>query len=96
MKKSRDDLLKSIEGINVDDDTKISLMEDITDSLIGNDEMESLRKEIESRDKEIEIWKEKYKDRFLNNEIIDKIEEKEEIPEPREEEEKEYINIREI
>ena len=95
-KKSKDELLSSVDSLNLDDDSKIALMEDIADSIEDNsEERESLKSQIESLTKDVEIWKEKYKDRFMSKEEIKEIKE-EEPEEPEKEEEKEYIDVKEI
>lgn len=95
-KKSKDELLSAIDSMNLDDDSKIALMEDIADSIEGNsEELESIKSELESAKKDVEIWKEKYKDRFMSKEEIKEIKE-EEPEEPEKEEEKEYIDVKEI
>lgn len=95
-KKSKDELLSSVDSLNLDDDSKIALMEDIADSIEDTSkELESLNSQIESLTKDVEIWKEKYKDRFMSKEEIKEIKE-EEPEEPEKEEEKEYIDVKEI
>ena len=94
-KKSRDELLKSIEGLSLDDDSKIQLMEDVTDSIDRTEEIDSLKSENESLKKDIELWKEKYKDRFMSNEELKEIKEVE-VEEPKKEELKKYIDVKEI
>lgn len=96
MKKSKDDLIKSVESLEgLSDDSKIKLMEDLDDSIEDMSKtVDSLNSKIESLNKDVEIWKEKYKDRFLNSEEI--VEKKEELEEPEPEEIKERIDIKEI
>ena len=94
-KKSRDELLKSIESLSLDDDSKIQLMEDVTDSIDRTEEIDSLKSENESLKKDIELWKEKYKDRFMSNEELKEIKEVE-VEEPKKEELKKYIDVKEI
>lgn len=93
-KYSAEDLSSRINDLELDDEVKISLMEDITDSVSPDEseELSSLKAEIEKKDAEIEELKEKYKSRFL------KAVEKEEEPEVKDEdlEEKEVIDIKEI
>lgn len=93
-KKSKDELLNTIDGLNLSDDEKIALMEDITDSLVDNSgEIDALKSEIES-------LKKKYIDRFMgrDEEVETKEETKEEpeAQEPEVEEEKEIIDVKEI
>ena len=96
-KKSKDELMTQIENLSIDDDSKIALMEDVSDSIAENDtsEIDSLKKENESLLKDIEAWKGKYKDRFMNPEELKEIKD-EKIEEPEKEEQKEYIDIKEI
>lgn len=66
-KLSAEELSTRIDSLEIDEDVKISLMEDITDS-ISPDESEELAKlqaEIESKDAELKDLKEKYKSRFM-------------------------------
>lgn len=98
MKKSKDELLSTIDSLPLSDDEKIALMEDITDSLVDNSaEIESLKAELESQ-------KKKYIDRFMGRDeevkteevTEEKIEEEPEVEEPEVEEEKEKIDVKEI
>ena len=85
MKLSKDDLIKKINDKVMDEDVKIELMEDITDSF----EEGSTNEEDTQRITELE---EKYKERFLQGE-----EKKEEEKEDDEElKEKEIVDIKEI
>ena len=91
---SAEELSSRINDLELDDDVKISLMEDITDSVSPDEseELSSLKEEIQKKDAEIEELKEKYKERFLKA-----AEEKEDVKEEKEElEEKEIIDIKEI
>ena len=95
-KYSAEELSSRINDLELDDEVKISLMEDITDS-VSPDESEELlhlREEVEKAKADYEDLKEKYKERFL------KAAEVEEVPEVKEEnedlEEKEVIDIKEI
>lgn len=91
---SAEELSSRINDLELDDDVKISLMEDITDSVSPDEseELSSLKEEIQKKDAEIEELKEKYKERFLKA-----AEEKEDAKEEKEElEEKEIIDIKEI
>lgn len=93
-KKSKDELLNTIDGLNLSDDEKIALMEDITDSLVDNSgEIDALKSEIES-------LKKKYIDRFMGRdeetETKEETKEEPEVEEPEVEEEKEIIDVKEI
>ncbi len=86
MKLSKDELIAKINEKVMDEDVKIELMEDITDSVetegSTNEEDKQRIKEIETKYKDLQ---EKYKERFLNSntkedknkeEMIDNEEEK--------------------
>lgn len=80
---------KYSEKIN-DDSLLIELMEDATDSFDNESEVNSLKAELEQRNKEYEELKSKYKERFLSGEVAPKKEVEEVL------QEKEYVDIREI
>ena len=87
MKLSKDELISKINGYEIDDNVKIELMEDVTDSFenpVDTSETDDLKAKYEE-------LKQKYKDRFLKGEET----EKEETDNP-EMEEKEVIDIKEI
>ena len=87
MKPSKDELISKINGYEIDDNVKIELMEDVTDSFenpVDTSETDDLKAKYEE-------LKQKYKDRFLKCEET----EKEETENP-EMEEKEIIDIKEI
>ena len=88
-----EELNNKINGLELDDDTKISLMEDVSDSLTNDEseELSKLRNELETAKQDFLDLKEKYKQRFLSA-----VETKEEIEEPKDLEEKEVIDIKEI
>ena len=88
MKLSKDELLAKINEKVMDEDVKIELIEDVTDSFeiddsSSNEEYEQRIKELEDKYKNLQ---EKYKERFLN-----KVEEKED-----DEEKEEVIDVKEI
>lgn len=88
-KMSKDELISKINGLEIDDNVKIELMEDVTDSF---DVTETDNTELEEVKTKYEELKTKYKERFLNGN-----DDKEELPEEKEEmEEKEIIDIKEI
>ena len=94
-KYSAEELSSRVNELELDDDVKISLMEDITDSVTRDEseELASLKEEIEKTKAEYEELKEKYKARFL------KAVESEEVESDKEDEdleEKEIIDIKEI
>jgi hypothetical protein len=96
MKLSKEELKKKIDEVVADEDIKISLLEDIEDSMTEvESEGETVTKEeydkvVSERD---EI-KQKYKDRFLSGEETKEVEEEKE--EKGLEEEGEVIDIKEI
>jgi hypothetical protein len=90
MKLSKEELISKINGLEIDDNVKIELMEDVTDSMevapeIDNTELEDLKAKYEE-------LKTKYKERFLKGE--EKNEEDEEKDEELKEEE--VIDVKEI
>ena len=93
MKLSKEELKKKIDEVITDEDLKISLLEDIEDSMTEvESEGETVTKEeydkvVSERD---EI-KQKYKDRFLSGEETKEVEEEKGL-----EEEGEIIDIKEI
>lgn len=91
-KYSAEELSSRVNDLELDDEVKISLMEDITDS-VSPDESEELagvKSELEKAKADYEELKEKYKARFL------KAVESEEKEEPEELEEKEVIDVKEL
>ena len=96
MKLSKEDLKKKITEVVGDEDTQISLLEDIEDSFVEPDEVDTVEKttydELETKYKDLQ---EKYKQRFLKGDDKKEAEEKkDEVDE--ELEEKEVIDIKEI
>ena len=96
-KYSAEELSSRVNDLELDDEVKISLMEDITDSLTPeeNSELDSIKAELESVKAEYDSLKEKYKARFLKatEEVEEDAEEKQEDEEL---EEQEVIDIKEI
>lgn len=82
-------------GLSLDDDTIIEMSEDVADSIVVPDgeseEIATLKAENEKLSADYADLKERYKNRFLSSD--EKIEEKEEIEEPKEEE---IIDVKEI
>lgn len=94
MKMSKQELKQRISDSIEDEDLVISLLEDIEDSMIENNEQiidETQKKELEDLKFKYEDLKQKYKDRFLTSNIKD--EKKDEIETL---EEKEVIDVKEI
>lgn len=93
MKLSKDDLIKKINDKVMDEDVKIELMEDITDSFEEGTTSEEDTQRIAELEEKYKTLQEKYKQRFLQGEEK-KEEEKEDDDE--ELEEKEVVDIKEI
>ena len=93
-KYSAEELSSRINELELDDDVKISLMEDITDSVSTgeSEELTSLRETLEKIESEYEELKEKYKARFLQ---AVETEEPEEVKDD-DLEEKEVIDVKEL
>lgn len=96
MKLSKEELKKKIDEVVTDEDVKISLLEDIEDSMTEvESEGETVTKEeYEKVVSERDEIKQKYKDRFLSGEETKEVEEEKE--EKGLEEEGEIIDIKEI
>lgn len=93
MKLSKEELKKKIDELVQDDEAKISLLEDIEDSMEISDDTEKVEKtaydEVVTKYEEL---KEKYKERFLKGSD----DEKEEPEETEELKEEEVIDVNEI
>ena len=61
--KTKDELLSAVNGLEIEEDTKISLLEDITDTVDSFSTTEDWKKKYEENDA---MWKEKYRERFFN------------------------------
>lgn len=94
-KYSAEELSSRINDLDLDDDVKISLMEDITDSVSRDEseELADLKAEIEKAHTDYEDLKEKYKARFLK--AVDSDEVKDEVKDE-DLEEKEVIDVKEL
>lgn len=94
MKLSKDELIAKINEKVMDEDVKIELMEDITDSVetegSTNEEDKQRIEELETKYKDLQ---EKYKERFLNSNTKEDKEDKEEMIGN---EEEKTIDIKEI
>lgn len=92
MKLSKDELIAKINDKVMDEDVKIELMEDVTDSVEAegstNEEDKQRIEELETKYKDLQ---EKYKERFLNSNT--KEDEEEKIDD---EEKEETVDIKEI
>lgn len=93
-KYSAEELSSRVNDLELDDEVKISLMEDITDSVSPDEseELASLKTELEKAHADYEELKEKYKARFLK--AVESDEEKEEVEDDLEE--KEVIDVKEL
>jgi hypothetical protein len=94
MKLSKDELIAKINEKVMDEDVKIELMEDITDSVetegSTNEEDKQRIEELETKYNDLQ---EKYKERFLNSNTKEDKEDKEEMIDN---EEEKTIDIKEI
>ena len=94
MKLSKEELSAKINDLDIDEEIKVSLMEDIADSIeVGvetedNGELEELKIKYES-------LREKYKERFLKGEEVEE-EKKDDETEDDELKEEEVIDVKEI
>ncbi len=93
MKLSKEELISKINGLEIDDEVKIGLLEDVTDSMEVTPEVDN--SELEEIKTKYEELKTKYKERFLKGDET-KEEEKEEKKDDEELEEKEIIDVKEI
>lgn len=86
MKLSKDELISKINGLEIDDEIKIGLLEDITDSMEVVPEADN--SELEEVKAKYEELKAKYKERFLKGDEVStetEVVEKEEVEEDEEE-----------
>ena len=88
MKLSKDELISKINGLEIDDNAKIELMEDVTDSFEVSETDNTELEEVKTKYEEL---KTKYKERFLKGD--DKKDEEEKDDEM---EEKEVVDVKEI
>lgn len=88
MKLEKEKLIEKINSLEIEDDIKIPLLEDVTDSIEVETEEKGKIEELQTKYDEL---KEKYKERFMKG-----TEEKEEKEDTEELKEKEIIDIREI
>lgn len=91
---SAEELSERINGLDIEDEIKIALMEDITDSVSPDEseELTSLKAEIEDLKTKYEDVKAKYKERFLK--AVESDDKEDEVEE--ELEEKEVVNVTDI
>lgn len=95
MKLSKEELSAKINDLDIDEEIKVSLMEDIADSIEGGVETED-NGELEELKIKYESLREKYKERFLKG--SDETEEKEDEEKEDDDElkEEEVIDVKEI
>ena len=95
MKLSKEELSAKINELEIDEEIKVALMEDIADSIEGNAEVTD-GGELEELKIKYEALRDKYKERFLkgNDETEEEKEEKE--TEGEELKEEEVIDVKEI
>ena len=88
---SKKDLKKKVDELDISEDNKIELFEDIDDSMKEQDTEEKvLKSEYDAVVKELEDVKHKYKERFLSGDSLPVEKEDEEIKEEK------YIDVKEI
>lgn len=87
-KMSKEELISKINGLEIDDNAKIVLMEDVTDSFEVSETDNTELEEVKTKYEEL---KTKYKERFLKGDDKKDEEEKED-----EMEEKEVVDVKEI
>ena len=98
-KLSKEELKAKINEFDISDDLKISLFEDIEDSMVDPDttELDNAKAELEKVMSDLEDMKTKYKERFLSKEEVEEIAKDEEVSDSVEEEEKEeVIDVKDI
>ena len=99
-KLSKEELLNKIDSLEISEDAKITLMEDVSDSFEVSDttELDSAKADLEKALADIEDLKAKYKARFLSGEVMveDKKEEVEEKVEDPEMKEEEVVDVKDI
>lgn len=93
MKLSKEELIQRINDLAIDDDIKISLMEDVTDSFETSEEVDMSGYVEKTKYDELA---EKYKARFLEGEKKEETEEKKEEETEEEPKEEEVIDVKEI
>lgn len=94
MKLSKEELSAKINDLDIDEEIKVSLMEDIADSIEGSTETED-NGEFEELKIKYESLREKYKERFLKGEEVEE-EKKDDETEEDELKEEEVIDVKEI
>ena len=93
MKLSKEELSAKINDLEIDEEIKVSLMEDIADSIEGTETSDN--GELEELNIKYESLREKYKERFLKGEEVEE-EKKDDETEDDELKEEEVIDVKEI
>lgn len=92
---SKEDLSKRVNDLEIDDDLKISLLEDIADSFTDeSEEIGKLQEDITRLTEENTSLRERYKSRFFETEKYEDPEEK--VEDVKEDEEEKVIDVKEI
>lgn len=91
MKLSKEELIAKINELPIDDEIKIGLLEDITDSMEISEVDNSAMEELQGKYEEL---KTKYKERFLKG--TEETEKEDEETEELKEDEEEVIDVKEI
>lgn len=95
MKMTKEELKNKINGLEIDDDTKIGLLEDVEDSMDVSVEGESVDKATyDTLKSDYDALKQKYKERFLSKEETK--DDKEDKKDDEEVKENEVIDVKEI
>jgi len=97
MKLSKEELSAKINDLEIDEEIKVALMEDIADS-IGESTETSDGGELEELKIKYEALRDKYKERFLkgNDETEEEVKEEEKTDDEEELKEEEVIDVKEI
>lgn len=98
-KLSKEELKAKINEFDISDDLKISLFEDIEDSMVDPDttELDNAKAELEKAMSDLEDMKTKYKERFLSKEEVEEIAKDEDTSEVEEtKEDEEVIDVKDI
>lgn len=93
MKKSKEELKKKVDELEISEDAKITLLEDIEDSVEKEEAQKEetvLKVEYDKVLKELEEIKRKYKERFLSGDAIPEYTEDEDLKEEK------FIDVKEI
>ena len=98
-KLSKEELINKINELDVSDDIKITMMEDISDSMdvVDTTELDNTKADLEKALSDLEEMRTKYKERFLSKEEVEEIAKDEDTSEVEEEtEEEKVIDVKDI